>query len=79
MLIRYQVLYNITYVAGQRSSPELGFANKTKMFFSAKNKKIEITGPLNIGHCDLNLFWGQRLYNTWLIFQKYDIHSSNTI
>ena len=26
-------------VAGQRSSPESGFANKTKMFFRAKNKR----------------------------------------
>ena len=28
----------IRAVAGQRSSPESGFANKTKMFFRAKNK-----------------------------------------
>ena len=48
-------------------SPELSFANKTKLFFRAKRRKI--TGPWNIGHCDLNLFWGQRH-----IFQKYIIH-----
>ena len=64
----------IRAVAGQRSSPELSFANKTKMFFRAKNKRRKITGPWNIGHCDLNLFWGQRH-----IFQKYDIHPSNII
>ena len=32
------------------------------MFFRAKNKNRKITGPWNIGHCDLNLFWGQRPY-----------------
>ena len=64
----------IRAVAGQRSSPELSFANKTKMFFRAKNKRRKITGLWNIGHCDLNLLWGQRH-----IFQKYDIHPSNTI
>ena len=32
-------------VAGQRSSPESCFANKTKMFFRAKLKKRQITGP----------------------------------
>ena len=58
----------------QHSSPELSFANKTKMFFRAKYKRRKITGLWNIGHCDLNLFWGQRH-----IFQKYDIHPSNTI
>ena len=46
----------IRAVAGQHSSPESGFANKTQMFFRAKNKRREITGPRNIGHCDLNLF-----------------------
>ena len=30
--------------AGQHSSPESGFANKTKMFFRAKNKRRQITG-----------------------------------
>ena len=35
----------IRAVVGQRSSPESGFANKTKMFFRAKKKKIEINGP----------------------------------
>ena len=60
----------IRAVAGQSSSPEL---NKTKMFFKAKTKR-KITGPWNVGHCDLNLFWGRRH-----IFQKYDIHPSNTI
>ena len=53
----------IRAVTGQRSWPELGFANKTKMFSRAKNKD-EIKGPLNMGHFDLNLFWGQRLYYT---------------
>ena len=33
----------IRAVAGQRSSPESGFANKTKMFFRTKTKRI--TGP----------------------------------
>ena len=42
-------------VAGQRSSPESGFVNITKMFFRAKNKRREITGPYKIGHCYLNL------------------------
>ena len=32
-------------VAGQRISPELSFANKTKTFFRAKNKRRKITGP----------------------------------
>ena len=54
----------IRSVAGQRSSPESGFANKTTTFFRAKNRKREITGPWNIGHCDLNLFWGRRSYYT---------------
>ena len=35
----------IRAVAGQRSSPELGFVNKIKMFFRAKNKRREITVP----------------------------------
>ena len=35
----------IRAVAGQRSSPESGFANETKMFFRAKNIRREITGP----------------------------------
>ena len=35
----------IRAVAGQRSLPESGFANKPKMFFRAKNKRREITGP----------------------------------
>ena len=52
----------IRAVAGQRSLPESGFANKTKMFFRAKIERI--TGPWNIGHCDLNLFWDQRSYYT---------------
>ena len=55
---------NIRAVAGQGRSPESGFANKIKMFFRAKNKRREITGPWNIGHCDLNLFWGQKSYYT---------------
>ena len=44
---RYAILkaYKIRAVAGQHSSPESGFANKTKMFFRAKNKRREITGP----------------------------------
>ena len=54
----------IRAVSGQRSSPESGFANKTKMFFRAKHRKREITGPWNKGHCDLNLFWGQRSFYT---------------
>ena len=32
-------LFKIRAVAGQRSSPESGFANKTKIFFRAKNKR----------------------------------------
>ena len=32
-------------VAGQRSSPESRFGNKTEMFFIAKNKRRTITGP----------------------------------
>ena len=32
----------IRAVAGQRRSPELSFANKTKMFFRAKNKRRNI-------------------------------------
>ena len=55
----------IRAVTGQPSSPELSFANETKMFFRAKNNgKKKVTGPWNIGHCDVNLFWGQRLYYT---------------
>ena len=50
----------IRAVAGQRSSPELSFANKTKMFFRAKNIRRKITGQWNIGQSDLNLFCGQR-------------------
>ena len=34
----------IRAVAGQGSSPESGFANKTTMFFTTKKLKIEITG-----------------------------------
>ena len=33
------MMNTIRAVAGQRSSPELSFAIKTKMFFRAKNKK----------------------------------------
>ena len=72
--MNYLLTKNIRAVAGQRRSPELSFANRTKMFFRAKNKRRKITGPRNIGHCDLNLFSDQRH-----IFQKYDIHPSNTI
>ena len=54
----------IRTVAGHHSLPESDFANKTKMFFWAKHKRREITGPWNIGHCDLKLFWGQRSYYT---------------
>ena len=39
------MIRSIRAVAGQRSSPELSFANKTKMFFRAKNKRGKITGP----------------------------------
>ena len=53
----------IRAVAGQRSSPKWRLANKTKMFFRAKIKRRKITGPWIIGHCDLNLFWGERSYN----------------
>ena len=35
----------IRAVAGQCSSPESCFANKTKMFFRANIKKRQITGP----------------------------------
>ena len=34
----------IRAVVGQRSSPESGFANTTKMFFRAKHKRRKITG-----------------------------------
>ena len=53
------IWFTIRAVAVQRSSSELLFANKTKMFFRAKSKRRKITGPWNIGHCDLNLFWGK--------------------
>ena len=54
----------IRAVEGQRSLSESCFANKTKMFFRAKYKRREITGSWNTGHCDLNLFLGQRSYYT---------------
>ena len=57
------VLMEIRAVAGQRSSHELGFANKLKRFPEQKIKG-EITGLWNIGHCDLNLCWSQRSYYT---------------
>ena len=75
-LSKHKLCYKLTslcmhhdlYLIGNRNkscrrtaySPELSFANKTKMFFIAKKKKRrKITGPWNIGHCDWNLFWGQ--------------------
>ena len=57
--LRLIFFYVIRAVTGQRSLSESCFANKTKMFFRAKHK-WKITGLWNIGHCDLNLFWGQR-------------------
>ena len=41
----FKIQYKIRAVAGQRSSPESCFANKTKMSFRAKIKKRQITGP----------------------------------
>ena len=59
-----EVKVTIRAIARQCSSLELSFANKTKVGFRAKHKRRNITGPWNICHCDLNLFWGQRLYYT---------------
>ena len=50
---------SIRAFAGQHNSPE-----KLKKFFRANKKRRKITWPWNIGHCDLNLFWGQRPYYT---------------
>ena len=43
--IMLNIGYPIRAVAGQCSLPDLSFANKTKMFFSAKNERRKITGP----------------------------------
>ena len=57
--------------SGQHSSPELSIANKTKMFFRAKNKRRNITGLWTNTwlDCDLNLFWRQNhwtmKYRSW--------------
>ena len=41
----YALKTGIRAVAGQHSSPELSFANETKMFFRVKNDRRKITGP----------------------------------
>ena len=56
---------SIRAVAGQHSSPELSFANKTKMFFWAENKRRKITGPWNIGHCDQIYFEVKDTAKVW--------------
>ena len=43
--LQQKSIWLIRAVAGQRSSPESCFANKTRMFFRAKIKKRRITGP----------------------------------
>ena len=58
------VHYWIRAVAGQRSLSKSCFASKTKILFRAKHKRRKITELWNIGHCDLNLFCGQRAYYT---------------
>ena len=67
-----------TCISNKRCGLNRGFANRTKMFFRAKNKRREITGPWNIGHCDKFILRSKVVLH-WLIFQKYGIHSSNTI
>ena len=68
---------NIRAVAGQRISPELSFANRTKMFY-VKNKRRKIIGPWNMSQWPKFIFRSKAVLH-WLIFQKYDIHPSNTI
>ena len=62
--IKNKKIIKIRAVEGQPSSPESRFASKTKIVFRVSNKRRQITGPWYTGHCDLNLFWGQRSYYT---------------
>ena len=41
--------------------------------------KGKITGPWNIGHCGLHLFWSQMWHYTISLIPKSDVHPSNSL
>ena len=77
----------IRAVTGQRSSPELCLANKTKMSLRAniKRKQNHLTSMERQIHWKVNYrsLWPKFILRSnvvlhWHIFQKYDVHSLNT-